>query len=92
MARRLAPLLSPLLLLLLATEPALAYIGPAPTLTVIGTILAVLGMIVLAIFGFIWYPIKRLRAKFRQSGPSEPAPREQDAEKGDNTRIEPAQK
>jgi len=32
---------------------------------VIGTAIALLGAILLAIVGFVWYPIKRLRAKLR---------------------------
>jgi len=44
---------------------AMAYIGPGAGITVIGTAIAFLGVIVLAIVGFVWYPIKRLRAKMR---------------------------
>jgi O-antigen ligase len=45
--------------------PALAYIGPGAGLSAIGTILALLGAVLLALFGFIWYPVKRLMAKRR---------------------------
>jgi hypothetical protein len=38
----------------------LAYIGPGAGLTAIGAALAFVGAIVLAVIGFIWYPIKRL--------------------------------
>jgi len=78
--------------LLLTAEPALAYVGPGPGLTVIGSILAFLGLIFLAIVGFLWYPIKRLIIKRKQSAPVGIVPREQHAEKGDNTPVEPAQK
>jgi len=44
---------------------ALAYIGPGAGLTAIGTVIALIGAVFLAIVGFIWYPIKRLRAKLR---------------------------
>lgn len=44
---------------------AMAYIGPGAGITVIGTAIAFLGAIVLAIVGFVWYPIKRFRAKMR---------------------------
>ena len=44
---------------------ALAYIGPGAGITAIGTAIALLGAIVLAIVGFVWYPIKRLRAKMK---------------------------
>jgi len=41
-------------------NPALAYIGPGAGLGAIGTILALVGGVILAIVGFVWYPIKRL--------------------------------
>jgi hypothetical protein len=41
-------------------EPAYAYIGPGAGLTAIGTVIALLGGILLAIVGFVWYPIKRV--------------------------------
>ena len=40
-----------------------AYIGPGAGLSVIGTVVALIGAILLGIVGFIWYPIKRLLAK-----------------------------
>ena len=39
---------------------AIAYVGPGAGLTAIGTILALLAAFVLAIVGFVWYPMKRL--------------------------------
>ena len=42
-----------------------AYIGPGAGITVIGTVLAFLAAIVFGIIGFIWYPVKRLRAALR---------------------------
>ena len=41
-------------------EPAFAYIGPGAGITVIGAALAFVAAIVVGIFGFIWYPLKRL--------------------------------
>jgi len=54
--------LSFLLLVSFASFPsvALAYVGPGAGLSAIGTVIAVLGAILLAIVGFLWYPIKRL--------------------------------
>lgn len=41
-----------------------AYIGPAGALSVIGSFLALVGGIALAVLGFAWYPLKRyLRAR-----------------------------
>ncbi|MEO8722858.1 MAG: hypothetical protein ABI395_04945 [Sphingobium sp.] len=45
---------------LAATEPAFAYVGPGAGLTFIGSLLALIGAVLAGIFGFIWYPIKRL--------------------------------
>ncbi|MCI0562239.1 MAG: hypothetical protein MN733_27450 [Nitrososphaera sp.] len=81
-----------LFLSLLTTEPALAYVGPGAGLTVFGSILALLGLIFLAIFGFLWYPIKRLITKRKQLASVGTAPRKQHAEAGDNPPVEPAQK
>lgn len=39
---------------------AFGYVGPGAGLTAIGTILALLAAFVLAIVGFVWYPMKRL--------------------------------
>jgi hypothetical protein len=44
----------------LAPDPALAYVGPGAGLTAIGTIVALLGALGLALVGFVWYPVKRL--------------------------------
>ena len=41
-------------------EYALAYIGPGAGLAAIGTVIALVGAVLLALFGFVWYPIKRL--------------------------------
>ncbi|MCD4811293.1 hypothetical protein K8R14_01650 [bacterium] len=53
-------------LLLAAPQGAGAYVGPGAGIAAIGTVIAVIGAIVLAIVGFIWYPIKRLLAKFKK--------------------------
>ncbi len=49
---------------------AFAYVGPGVGLSGIGTILALLAAVILGIFGFLWYPIKRLLKK-RQPDPNE---------------------
>lgn len=51
--------------LLLAADPAAAYIGPGAGLTAIGAGLAVLGGLFLLAVGFIWYPVKRLARGLR---------------------------
>jgi len=47
-------------LVIFAATPAVAYIGPGAGLGAIGTVIAVIGAILLMIVGFVWYPVKRL--------------------------------
>jgi hypothetical protein len=47
-------------LLAVTPQSAWAYAGPGSGLTVIGAALAFVGGVLLAIVGFVWYPIKRL--------------------------------
>lgn len=51
--------LSLVALLVLFSAPAMAYVGPGLGMGVIGTIFGVLAAIVLAVFGLLWYPLKR---------------------------------
>ncbi len=44
---------------------ASAYVGPGAGLTAIGTVLALVAAAVLAIAGFVWYPVKRLLGRRR---------------------------
>ncbi len=46
-----------------APQLAHAYIGPGAGLSAIGTLVALIGAVLLAIVGFIWYPLKRLLRK-----------------------------
>jgi hypothetical protein len=54
-------------------QAALAYVGPGAGVTAIGTMLALLGAGLLAIVGFVWYPVKRLLARRRPAGPASAA-------------------
>jgi len=70
---------------MLAAQSAYAYIGPGAGLTAIGTVLALIGGVLLGIVGFIWYPIKRLIRKIRgpkanQTKPATAAPASDTAE------------
>ena len=47
---------------ILAT-PAHAYIGPGSGLSAIGSLLALIAAIVVAIVGFVWFPLKRIMRK-----------------------------
>jgi len=74
MSRAPAPWLTAVFLLALAPEAALAYVGPGAGLTAIGTVLALLGALALAVVGFVWYPLKRMLRRPVTRGPEE-APR-----------------
>lgn len=66
-------------LMLVFSDVAHAYVGPGAGLGVIGTVIAFFGAILLAIVGFIWYPIKRLLRKFRRPAEEIEKPREPEA-------------
>lgn len=51
----------------LSATQAFAYIGPGAGLTAIGTALAVILVILLAVIGFVWYPLKRVIRKRREA-------------------------
>lgn len=67
------PLLASLALIIpsLSATPAFAYVGPGAGLTAMGTTLAVLLVILLAVIGFIWYPLKRIIRKRRTARAAE---------------------
>jgi hypothetical protein len=47
--------------------PAMAYVGPGTGMTAVGVFLAVVMGVVVAVFGFLWYPVKRLLRTYRRS-------------------------
>lgn len=51
------------LLVWLLPGAAHAYIGPGAGISAIGSLLALFAAVLLAIVGFVWYPVKRLRRK-----------------------------
>lgn len=53
------------ILTMLQPAAAWAYVGPGAGLTAIGTLVALVLAVVLAIVGFVWYPLKRLMRKRR---------------------------
>jgi len=44
---------------------AFAYLGPGAGLSAIGSVLAFVGLILLLILGFFWYPLKKLMKKMK---------------------------
>ena len=53
-------------LLGLFPQPAAAYVGPGAGLSAIGVFLAIFAGIIVALFGFVWYPLKRLYRMFKK--------------------------
>ncbi len=61
------PLCGTLILLLMgASLPASAYVGPGAGLSLIGSLIGVLGVIVVAGFGVLLYPLQQLRDRLRR--------------------------
>lgn len=56
------------LLALLLAVPAQAYIGPGLGAGTVGVILGLVGSVLIAVFAFFWYPIKRTVKKWTASG------------------------
>jgi len=54
----------------LTAAPATAYMGPGAGLTAIGTALGVIAALLLAVVGFIWYPMKRLLRRRKADEPA----------------------
>ena len=49
--------------LFLQPDAVYAYGGPGSVISGIGTLLAAIAAVVASLFGFIWFPLKRLYAK-----------------------------
>ena len=57
-----------IVLLLFSVATAHAYVGPGLGIGVIAAILSALLAVILAVAGFVWYPIKRMLKKKKQAG------------------------
>jgi uncharacterized membrane protein len=69
-------LLTALIILVLAPSVAYAYVGPGAGITAIGSLIALVGAVLLAVVGFVWFPIKRmLRARAARNTASDSAAR-----------------
>lgn len=55
-----------LLWIVLVQQPVLAYVGPGTGIAAFGALLAIIAAVIVAIFGFLWFPLKRLWKKQRQ--------------------------
>ena len=52
-------------------DVSLAYIGPGTGVSAIGSLLALIAGIIVAIIGFVWYPIKRIMGKVKPEEPDQ---------------------
>ena len=57
--------------LFVSPDAALAYGGPGSVISGIGTLLAAIAAVLAALFGFIWFPLKRLYAKLTEDATEE---------------------
>jgi len=70
-----AVLLVVALTMLAAPEVAQAYGGPGSVISGIGAFLAAVAAVLAALFGFIWFPLKRLYQKMTsENAPEDEAP------------------
>ena len=69
--------------LLSLSFPLYAYIGPGAGLSALGTLLALIFGLLVAIIGFLWYPLKRLLRKSDEEDEDE----DDDQPKPDETLI-----
>jgi hypothetical protein len=53
------------LLVLLIPAPVAAYLGPGGVVSGIGALLALVAAVLASLFGFVWYPVKRLVRRLR---------------------------
>ena len=56
-----------LLLVIFVQLPAMAYVGPGTGIAALGALLAIIVGVIAALFGFLWYPMKRMLKKRRQA-------------------------
>lgn len=80
--KRVSPLVLTTGLLLLTAAEAQAYIGPGAGLSAVGAVIAVAAAMILAVVGFVWYPVKRLmRRRGAASGAVKKAPQQANADR-----------
>jgi membrane protein implicated in regulation of membrane protease activity len=69
-----------LFLVLVISPPVLAYVGPGAGLAAIGAFFALLVGIIAALFGFLWYPVKRMLRQRKQAQENENNDSNQDSQ------------
>lgn len=66
----------------MAASPAFAYVGPGASLSAIGSVIALFAAVGLALVGFVWYPVKRLRRRLKGRHQKDGEQVDQPAQKG----------
>lgn len=65
--RPIAPVIIIVVLTLAQPTTSFAYVGPGAGLSIIGSLLAFFAAIIVGIFGFLWFPIRRILRKRKQA-------------------------
>jgi hypothetical protein len=60
------------LAILLAATPAAAYMGPGAGLGMLGSVIAVLGAVLVAVFGIVVLPIRMILRRRRKAAEAKP--------------------
>lgn len=63
----------PALFLALATSPALAYVGPGPGLTMIGSLIGLVGSVLVALLMVVVWPLRLYMKKRKKPASAEAA-------------------
>ena len=69
--RSVLALLAISVVLSVSPDAAYAYGGPGSVISGIGTLLAAAAAVLAALFGFVWFPLKRLYAKLTEDAADE---------------------
>jgi len=67
-----------LIIVVFVQEPVMAYVGPGTGIAAIGALLAIIVGVIAALFGFLWYPAKRLLKKRKQAQSQKAESREEE--------------
>ena len=66
------------LMLVIFVQPAMAYVGPGTGIAALGALLAIIVGVVAALFGFLWYPMKRVMKKRKEAANKSVEPRKEE--------------
>ncbi|MFB6273366.1 MAG: hypothetical protein ABEL51_10785 [Salinibacter sp.] len=84
-ARTVLTLLGLGLVVLATPETVLAYGGPGSVISGIGALLAAVAALLASLFGFVWFPLKRLYQKMTSDDPESAATSAETADDGSSS-------